>query len=275
MIKLNKLQKIIISILLAIILFCIVIGGFQGKSFFNSVIYDPFMMIKYNIIDRPIMTIKQIGEDFSRMWDTLDENDKLKQEIAMQKQYEALYKEKQRELDELKELMDLKSNFSNYKFVDAEITYRDMELWNNFIVVNKGSNDGIKIGMAVINSKGMLGRVEEVQKNSSKIRLLSSQDKDNKVSVKVELNKHDTAEGILSGYDPKTGNYMINLFMGNDSVKPGQKVITSGQGGLYPSGFLIGTIDKTQDLNNQVGMTIYVKPAVNYSDFDYVSIIKS
>ena len=80
-------------------------------------------------------------------------------------------------------------------------------------------------------------------------------------------------EGILESYDADEGAYVVSL-LDEQKVEEGMRVVTSGKGGVYPSGLFVGTVKKVESLENQLGQVIYVEPLSNFQYFDYVSVIE-
>ena len=82
----------------------------------------------------------------------------------------------------------------------------------------------------------------------------------------------DSVEGILESYDSDEQAYVVSL-LDEQEIKEGMQVVTSGKGGVYPSGLFVGTVKKTESLENQLGQVIYVEPVSNFQYFDYVTVI--
>ena len=80
-------------------------------------------------------------------------------------------------------------------------------------------------------------------------------------------------EGILESYDTNEQAYVVSL-LDDQAVEEGMQVVTSGKGGIYPSGLFVGTVKKVETLDNQLGQVIYVEPLSNFQYFDYVSVIE-
>ena len=140
---------------------------------------------------------------------------------------------------------------------------------------DKGSKDGIVEGMAVESVKGMIGKVESTSDYTSVVKLLTSEDKKSNASIKINIDEKHSSDAILYSYDVKKGVYVVYLYDDTDKVKKGMQVVTSGKGGVYPSGLLVGTVDSIQSLNNQTGQTIYVRPIDDMQEFSIVRVIGS
>lgn len=270
--RFTRIQIILISLIAVLTLFgtIIVVSGENAISRFG---YDTFTMVKYSIIDHPVETVKNWMSDLAALRSVQEENDELRQMIASQKMYKAELDEAKRAVAEMEELMDFSANI-NYDKINASLIGRDMSTWSSIVTINKGSKDGVEKDMAVISSKGLIGKISEVHSHSSKVKLLTTESDEINVSVKVEIDKDKTTAGILMNYNASTKTYQIQLFDSNAEVKKKMKVITSGNGGVFPSGILIGEVKEVKESYDTKGKMISVTPSVDFNDFSYVSIVK-
>lgn len=270
--KLNRLQKIILGIICAFVAIGVLLYAMSGSTS-NNMGYSWITMIKYALIDHPTQTIKGFMSDFSTLWKVKEENDMLRSELSKNPSYESKADEYERENNELKALLGLETNDKKNSYINAEVITRDQANWNNQIVIDKGSNNDIVKGMAVISTKGMIGTVSAVTETTSTVTLLTSQDGLSKPPVKINIDENTSSEGIVESYDVNKGMFRIRLFTDNDKIEQGMQVVTSGKGGVYPAGLLVGTIETVQSLTNSVGQTIYAKPVEGFQTFSYVAVI--
>ena len=271
--KLNRLQKIILGVLVFFLMIGLLLQGINGNTTSNLG-YDAFTMLKYSLIDHPVETIKEWTHDFASLWSVKKENDILRYELSQAPSYQAKYEDAQRRITELEEALDLKGK-ERYESIAANVVSRDTSTSNDRITIDKGSKDGIVEGMAVESVKGMIGKVESTSDYTSVVKLLTSEDKKSNASIKINIDEKHSSDGILYSYDVKKGVYVVYLYDDTDKVKKGMQVVTSGKGGVYPSGLLVGTVDSIQSLNNQTGQTIYVRPIDDMQEFSIVRVIGS
>ena len=272
--KLNRVQKILIGIIIT----CVVIGSslvIHNGSLQSNVGYDVFALLKYSMIDHPLMTIKDWTSDFTHLWSVKQQNDELRNELSQNPSYKAMYEEERAKNIEYEKALEINAKEDMYEFKWANVIARDATHWNNEITIDKGKKDGIKEGLAVQSVYGMIGKVSSVSQFTSKVKLLTSEDKTNSVSIKINLDKKHSVDGILQSYDVNLGQYVIYLYDDNDKVEKGMQIITSGMGKSYPSGLLIGTVERVQALSNQVGSTIYASPVEDFQEFTIVGIVQS
>lgn len=270
--RFTRLQKILIGCIAISVIMGFILKGISSSSYVETAGYDIVSMLRYTLFENPAKTIQNWMNDFSSLWSAKEENDKLRNELAMQPQLQSDLDEANHKVKEYEEMMELSSTLERYEKIYANVLVRDQELWNNTLTINKGKNENITENSAVMSSTGLIGIISSVGDNTSKVKLLTSQDRLNNVSIKIVM-ENGESEGVLEEYDVKTGNFIIRLFNNNDAVDKNMKVVTSGKGGVYPAGLLIGNVANVESLNNQIGKTVYVKPAANFSDFDTVMIV--
>lgn len=293
--KFTKAQKI----LMCLIGFFLALGLlFQGlrQSSISDIGYSAVSYLKYGLIDYPLTSIKNFSSDFANLWKVKDENDTLREELSMTKNYQALYENAQRENEELRELLNMNESLTGFNRISAKVIGRDSTYWNDQVTLNVGANDGIEEDMVVMNSQGVIGKIQKVQDSTSVVKLLTCEDKNNKVAVRINLGNNEdqsegdsseadqqeqdqqqerasSVEGILESYDTNEQAYVVSL-LDDQEVEEGMQVVTSGKGGVYPSGLFVGTVKKVETLDNQLGQVIYVEPVSNFQYFDYVTVIE-
>ncbi len=195
----------------------------------------------------------------------LAENERLRSEIDLLQGNLNNATELSFENARLTKLLALKQT-APYKVVAAKVVGHSADNWSSVIVANKGESNGIKRGFAVINYLGLVGRVIETSKYTSKILLIN--DLNFGVSALVQRSRQ---EGLVTG---TLGNSLIMKYLPADSdIKVSDVVVTSGLTETYPKGLLIGTIvDLGQEFS---GLSHYaiIKPAVNLSSLEEVLVI--
>lgn len=269
--KFTRLQKILMSVIVVLLVLALSTNG--KTSSVKGLIFDPLMMLKYSVLDYPVQTVQNWVSDLNRLWQVQQENDELRHLLSEQELLSATNDELKRENAELKELMGVHVN-RNFEKVYAQIISRDPEVWNNSCVLNVGSNDGIEVDSAVISSKGLIGKIVEVGPTTSKVRLLTTQNQLSKVAVKISVSDTLALEGYLEQYDLKKASYQVRLFTNNDTIKAGMDVVTSGVGGVFPSGILVGKVNEVEELVNETGKIVYASCAADFSSFEYVAVLK-
>jgi rod shape-determining protein MreC len=165
----------------------------------------------------------------------------------------------------LKELLSFKQK-SPLRVITSRVIGRSPDSWSSTVIIDKGTNSGVKQGMAAITYLGLVGRVIEAADFASKILLIN--DPSLGVSAIVQRSRQ---EGLATG---TLGTHLIMRYLPEGSdVKVGDVVVTSGLNALYPKGTLIGTV---VDIGKEFsGLNTYaiIKPAVNLANIEEVFIV--
>lgn len=270
--RFTRIQKILISMIVVFLLFGLITLATGGNAL-SRFGYDAFSVVKYSLVDHPVEVVKNWKEQLDALKTVYNENDDLKKIIASQDMYKAELDEKTRIIEELEELYDLEVS-ANYEKINAEVMSRDISTWSNTVTLNKGSKDGIEVDMAVVSSKGLIGKISEVNANTCKVKLLTTENGDASVSIKVELEDGTTTDGILENYTASNNRYNIQLFDANAKIEKGLSVITSGNGGVFPPGILVGKVNSEEEAYDNKGKKLIVRPSVDFNDFSYVAVLK-
>lgn len=185
---------------------------------------------------------------------------------TIESQFDAL----KRENMELRHALDFKKA-TNFDVVAAQIIRRHPTTWWQTMEIDAGEERGIGIQLSVLSNEGLVGMIDQPYKNRSSVLLIT--DEKCQISVRVE----GTPEvGILSGQrgkfdvDPKL---RLRFLSKDASLKKGQRVFTTGRGGLFQPNILVGTIFSVE--KGPIDSEALVVPAVNLSDLGTVFVVLS
>lgn len=179
-----------------------------------------------------------------------------------------------KENEALKSELDLNATLGNYEKIAATVVTRSPDMWQDFLVVDRGSKDGVEVNMAVLSQKGLIGRVIEVNAASSKVELLTSKNQtSNHFPVKIN-SAAGNSFGLLQSYDEKENLLVISQVVGDKEIKEGDIVQTSGLGENSPADLPVGVVKKVNPDSYGLDREIYVKPYADTSDVSVVTIIK-
>ena len=193
--------------------------------------------------------------------------------IALSKEMElSIIDNLKEDIHNLEKLNKINLSVSDFEMINATIISRNREYWFNTLTINKGSSDGIEIDMAVIDSDGLIGRINMVTENTSTVKLITTNDTKNKVSAVIN-NKDDKIYGIINGYD--SGNNLLHITItDNEKIEEGSIVQTTGMGGVFPSGILIGKVYDTIKKDDDITNIVRIKPSSNIEGERYVIVLK-
>ena len=181
--------------------------------------------------------------------------------------------ELRRQLDKLKEELNIDYTLVDYEYLNATVVSRNVGFWYNTITIDKGSYNGVEKDMVVINSKGLIGRIIRTSAFTSDIRLITTSDTNNKISVHIS-NGDNNLYGLINNYNYSDNLLEVEGISNTKDVTIGDYVYTSGLGGIFPSGILIGTVSEISTDSYDLAKIIKVVPSADFTDINYVSILK-
>ena len=272
--KNNKFKYIVLIIIVFAILLGIssyTIDDNKELNFFEKAIKDSTTFIQ-KIFYAPVKFVKDELEVFNEKQDLYEKYTKLKEKVEKTDLYYAQIEELQKEVTELKSTLDLNSTLSEYSYVNATVVNRNVGYWYNSFTIDKGSKNGVKEGDAVITNEGLIGKIVNVSNFSSTVKLLTSDEISNKISIKItsDDNKY---YGLLVGYDVNSNIYKIEGITDSDKIKEGDVVTTTGLTDYFPSGILIGHVSKVVKDEYDLNSIIEVKPSVSFNDVSIVTVL--
>jgi len=141
-----------------------------------------------------------------------------------------------------------------YFFKFAEMTRVDLDPFSHKIWINRGADDGVVVGQAVIDGQGIVGQVEDVLGHLSSVRLVS--DPDHALPVQINRNGLRT---VAYGRGETSHLLMPNVPLQAD-VSPGDVIVTSGLGDRFPPGFPVGEVERVERDSGETFAKVYVRP---------------
>lgn len=205
---------------------------------------------------------------FSNMDNIIKENEELK---AKNSELETALRELEiikAENTTLKEYMSLTEKYQSYSAIPAYVINRDVSNFSSTLILNVGSEDGIKEDMTVIADKGLVGHVVSVAQNTCKVQVII--DSASTVSCTISTTQESIiCKGTLENDQVLRASYVPT---GAELIQ-GDLVYTSGVGGIYPRGIIIGEVTDIITTSNITDRYAIVKPAVDFSKLDTVLII--
>ena len=262
----------IISIIVIISILSYSLKTNKKLNTFESIIKDVVVEVQ-KVVYLPFKNFGGMIKDYKDLKNVLEENKTLKSNIEKAERIEAENIELKKQLNDMKKELKVDYALSDYDYLNATVISRNAGTWFNNLTINKGSHNGIKEGMVVINSTGVIGKTVNVSTFSSDVKLITSTDSNNKISVTL-VSGEKKLTGIIEGYDYKKRYLKIEGISNTDNVSIGDLVYTSGLGGVFPSGILIGKVAEVTTDVYDLSKIINVTPAANFSDINYVTVLK-
>ena len=261
---------VLIVIVIAVISY--MIKNDRKLNVFEGLIKDTVVSVQ-KFFYVPIKNITDFTDDYFHLKNILEENIYLKTNLDKIESLEAENIELKQELKKLKEELSVEYVLSEYDYLNATVISRNSFYWYNTLTIDKGKNNGIEEGMVVINSTGLIGKIVNVSTFSSDVKLITTNDTNNKISVTI-TNGNNKLTGLINTYNYEEGFLKVEGISNTETVNIGDYVYTSGLGGVFPSGVLIGRVENIVTDVYDLAKIINVKPSANFEDINYVTILK-
>lgn len=204
------------------------------------------------------------------MQKTVDENKKLKKEMAELSAVNKLLQQDKYELENFRKLYDLDEQYAGYPKVAARVISGDINNWNKTFVIDKGTEDGLKKNMNVMAGDGLVGIIIDVNKSYAKVRSII--DDDSNVYGTVLKNSENC---IVSGNLKRMNEGVIDVtgIKVDAKVEDGAEVVTSQISDKYLPGILIGYIRDLKKDSSNITQTGSLSPVVDFSSLSMVFVI--
>lgn len=186
------------------------------------------------------------------------ENRKLLNEIAS-------FQEVAKENDRLKALVEFNAPLEGKKVV-AQVIAQDVNPEFRTIRINKGTRQGVEVGMAVVSLEGVVGRVIRASRDFADV--LSLIDSSSAIDALVQRNRH---RGVVEGLGGQ--NLAMKYLRRTDDVQEGDLIVSSGIGGLFPKGLTIGKVVSVKKKNYGISQSVELAPAADFNRLEEVTVI--
>lgn len=273
MLRLIKNKVFILSVITIAIL---VVMGFSAlpnsKVNYVSDVFSTILSPFQRFIDYSGVKINNFFAHFDDIDRLRAENEALKKKLDEYENKVENLSELEQKNKELKEALDIKDQYTNMKPVVANIIAKDMGNWFNIFTIDRGKKDGISNDYPVITSKGLVGRVMEADILSSKIISLIDED----FSVSARLSKTNDIMVVKGDAKLKDEGLCIMEYIPQDlDLSQGDKVETSGIGGIFPKGITIGRVLKVVQKTNELDRYAIIEPSVDFKRLEEVIVLNT
>lgn len=205
-------------------------------------------------------TVDNITADQSTLSGLREYNEQLVQQYSQMEEYK-------QEAQRLQKLLDLKDTYQ-IEGTGARVIGRSSEAWSQTVIINKGSDDGVSTGQTVMGTSGVVGQIVSMSSHTATVRLLT--DPQSGAAAMVQSSR---AEGILRG--SLVGLLYLEDLDADAEVNVGDVVVTSGLGGSYARGLIIGTVVKVDAQQGDTSRRAVVSPNDAISTLEDVLVVSS
>ena len=264
-----------IIIMAAAVLLLLVLAFFSAGS--RTI---PWLENAVGVVSRPVQTVafkvsNGVSGFFKNLFNRTDadlENARLKQELAQYEQAKLDLEELRKENERLRSMLNYSGSFGDFELVTARVTGKSNGVWFDEITLNVGRSRGVEPGMPVISGDGLVGKVTDVGANWCKVTAVI--DSTVTVAVAVERTRDNCmVRGVFSASKPAGELELYYLPTDLTDLVPGDVIMTSGIGGIYPKGIKVGTVREVMLDSDSSGINALVTPSVDFLHLEEVMII--
>lgn len=258
----RSFQTIALAILVIGILL-LALGGYLTPI--SRVAFSPFISTQTWLASRflAIRDFMTAPRDVTRLSQL---NDQYQAEIARLQSQIIELQQQNSELEVLSALLDFARTHAENEYITAAVIGRDVSPFLHYIIINRGSDDGLRRGMPVVSSQGLVGRVAAVTADGARVQLIT--DPGTAINVRIQPSG---AEGSLAG--SITGDITVENIPQDAAIQIGDLVLTSGLGGNFPSDMLIGQVSGVRQRPVELFQTATIEPVVDFSQLEIVLVI--
>lgn len=193
-------------------------------------------------------------------------NQELEAEVARLRAQVADLQQQVAQLEVVTALLDFAREYPEHEYLVALVIGRDPSPFLHYVIINVGSDDGVRPGMPVVAAEGLVGQVDAVIPTAARVRLIT--DPGSRVNVRTTPSDVDA---VLAG--SLTGDLTLTLVPLDADLQPGDLVVTSGLGGQYPPNIFIGQVISTRRLAAALFQEATVQPGVDFARLEAVLVI--
>lgn len=210
--------------------------------------------------------------ELSTLKDVMSENEQLQAQVDELTDELNTLKLEQYDTEDLRELLDLNTGYSEYNKISASVIGKDAGNWFDTFLIDKGSKDGIAEGMNVITGKGLAGIITEVGSNYAKVRAIID-DTSSVSGMVLSTSDNCIIKGDLQTMDDRQMITFSNLKDTEGKVAVGDQVVTSYISSEYVQGLLIGYISEIHVNSNNLTKSGLITPVVDFEHVKHVLVI--
>jgi rod shape-determining protein MreC len=216
-------------------------------------------------VSRSIRFVKDIWVHYFFLVETAKENDIYKKALSHEIEKDNLHKELKLSNNRLRSLLNFQKTITD-KVIAAEVIAKDSSPWFNTVMIDKGKDDGVKKGAAVVIPEGIVGQVAEVSTNYSKVLLII--DHNSAVDALVQRTR---ARGIIKG--SSSDRCLFKYVLRKKGVAVGDTVVSSGLDGIFLKGLPVGHVSGVIKPSSGIFQEVSVTPYVDFEKLEEVLVV--
>lgn len=250
-------------VLIVVGVFLLALGGYLAPLFRAAV--DPMVSVQQWLSSRYLAVVEflTVPRDVASL---RQRNAELEQQNAQLEAQIIDLQSQLREADVLYALLDFARSRPENVYKAAAVIGRDPSPFLHYVIIDRGSDDGLRYGMPVVTSEGLVGRIAAVTSSASRVQLIT----DPSSIVNVRLKSGQSEVQLVGSI---TGDLTLEIVPQDVILTPGDLVLTSGIGGTYPADILIGQVLSARKIETDIFQTATVQSAVDFANLRAVLVI--
>ncbi len=261
--RLPRSWRTIVIALISIGLVLLAAGGYLTPL--TKIAFSPVIAAQTWLSDRylAIQSLLNAPRDVTEL---MQRNAELESEVASLQSQVIELQQQLTEYQILSSLLDFARAYPEYEYVGASVIGRDPSPFLQYVIINRGSDDGLRRGMPVVTQNGLVGRISRVTAAAANVQLIT--DPAMKINVRLQPSRE---RAVLTG--SITGDLVLDFIPQSATVNPGDLVLTSGFGGNYPPNILIGQVTGVRSQDFDLFQSGSVQPVVDFEQLEIVLVI--
>jgi len=243
----------------------VLVSRLPQVQFIETVAFEVFGPIETGV-SLPVVRLDQLGQTIEGISQLRAENDQLRSEVDRLSAQAVQIGELQRDNSELRAELGFRQAFQNFKWIPARIIGYDPSNLVHAIIINQGSQNNVAPGMTVVTPVGLVGQVVAVTPTTAKVLLIT--DVSSSVDSLIQANE---AKGVVEG--SRDGQLTMTYIPQGVKVQTGDRIVTSGLGGVYPAGLWVGTVTDVRQNDVDLYQDARLEPAVDFGRLEVVLVI--
>jgi len=250
-------------LLVALLWYSVSLRQQEETNFFESVVLRLTGPVQAGF-NNVIQGVADAWGHYLYLVDTAEENRKLTEENRTLRAVLTQSDEVRLENNRLRLLLDFKET-QEIETLPARVIAEDASSWFRTVMIDKGLEHGVTEGMPVVVAEGVVGRVVRSSPRFSRVLLVTDAS-----SAIASLLHHNRARGVCRGQGEQL---VFDFVLRQEEVKIGDRVVTSGMGGVFPKGLVIGSVGSVERQEFGLFQAIEVVPAVDFSHLEEVLVL--
>ena len=238
--------------------------GGRELSWWSGIVLDAAVPVQ-KMIAVPFDLARGAWNEYLAVLDVRDENSGLRSRLATVEEENLQLREALVASGRLERIAEMRDDF-DVPMLPAELVGSDVSPWFRSVLLDRGRSDGVRSGMPVISEQGLVGLVTATSRGAAKTMLLL--DRQTAIDGTVQRSR---ARGIVRGSGDERLEFEF-VARGGD-VQVGDLVITSGLGGVYPKGLLIGRVSAVSEPGSKLLSTASLEPAVDFGRLEQAFVM--